>query len=88
MTVKTKKTKWLRISNKALSGILFLLGFRQHPEENEAGEVIPMYGMPASVYKTKNKTVNEPVEVEEVGGRVNIELVALNVALKTSANAE
>lgn len=88
MTVKTKKTKWLQISNKALSGILFLLGFRQHPEENEAGEVIPMYGMPASVYKSKNKMANELDEVEEVEDHVNIELVALNVALKTSANAE
>ncbi len=55
MTVKKKRTKWLHFCNKALSGVLFLLGFGSSSEENEMDEVIPMYGMPASIYKEKAK---------------------------------
>lgn len=50
-----KKAQLLRLYNRILSGILALLGFAPCSDENEAGEIVPMYGMPSSVYKAKAK---------------------------------
>lgn len=56
MTTKAGRLKWFHISNKALSGLLALLGFNSYSDEDEVNEVIPMYGMPSSVYKQKRKS--------------------------------
>lgn len=55
MTKKNNRSKRLRFYNKTLSSLLYLLGFGTPLEKQEMGEVIPMYGMPASNYKVKNK---------------------------------
>lgn len=56
MTTKARRLKWLHISNKALSGLLALLGFNSYSDEDEVSGIIPMYGMPSSVYKRKSKS--------------------------------
>lgn len=62
MAVSKKHIKRLRSSNKFLSGILFLLGFGSFTEENEMDEISPMYGMPPSYFKAKNKARNRIVK--------------------------
>ena len=55
--MKKRKNSRLLISNRLLSGVLFLLGFSSSElDVNERMEVVPMYGMPASVYKDKKKS--------------------------------
>lgn len=49
------KTRWLLLSNKILSGLLALIGFAPHSDEDEVSTIVPMYGMPSSVYKTRQK---------------------------------
>lgn len=54
--MKKRKTSRLLISNHLLSGVLFLLGFPSPERDvNEREEVVPMYGMPVSIYKDKEK---------------------------------
>ena len=61
--MRKRKNSRLLIGNRLLSGVLFLLGFSSSElDENEKKEVVPMYGMPASIYKNKKKTA----ELQEI----------------------
>ncbi|RGN47076.1 MULTISPECIES: hypothetical protein [unclassified Bacteroides] len=56
MIKKSCKAKWLHLYNKMLSGLLALMGFGSCSDEDEVNEIVPMYGMPASIYKAKDKS--------------------------------
>lgn len=70
MATSKWKAKWLYLNNKILSGLLVLMGFASHSDEDEVDAIVPMYGMPSSIYKMKEKTdaitVDTPVTEENV----------------------
>lgn len=64
------KAKRLYLYNKILSGFLVLMGFSSCSDEDEVDAIIPMYGMPASIYKIKDKA--DVVTVEASATAANI----------------
>ena len=52
----------LLLSNKFLSGMLALIGYAPCVDKDEADVIVPMYGMPSSVYKVKDKADADSVE--------------------------
>lgn len=67
-----KKAEWLRLYNRVLSGILALLGFAPCTDEDEVGGIVPMYGMPSSIYKTKAKTTAMALDNTVVSGKKSV----------------
>lgn len=72
--MKKKNEQWLRYSNRALSGLLVLLGFMSC--DNGGGDTPLEYGMPSAKYRVKGKVIDadtqEPVPgIEVVSGAVH-----------------
>lgn len=62
MATSKWKAKWLYWNNKILSGLLALMGFASCSDEDEVDAIVPMYGMPSSIYKIMDKTDAMTVE--------------------------
>lgn len=72
--MKKKNEQWLRYSNRALSGLLVLLGFMSC--DNGGGDTPLEYGMPSAKYRVKGKVIDadtqEPVPgIEVVSGAIH-----------------
>ena len=53
------RTQWLQWQNKILSGIISAMGYAPHADKDEIDIIVPMYGMPSSVYKKMEEAAAE-----------------------------
>lgn len=55
------RTAWLLWQNKILSSIIIAIGYAPHTDKDkdEVDIIVPMYGMPSSVYKKKEATATQ-----------------------------
>lgn len=49
------KVMLLLLSNKILSGFLAMMGYAPCGDNDEVDSIVPMYGMPSSVYRPRKK---------------------------------
>ena len=55
------RTQWLQWQNKILSGIISAMGYAPHADKDEIDIIVPMYGMPSSVYKKMEEAAAEEI---------------------------